>query len=205
MILHAELSPLGFERTRPRRWVEINGPPLRRIFEFQALKGLRYSARWGFCVDFVPIKKAGRLRWKRTPKTAAFDLCIDPIDLEGWAHDWCSLSLFIFPSNTYDWTKVTRTVKNSVSAALSDFSRVNSIADTVALFRDRSKMKFHRFSLENYVQTHIAWGLCLIALGQQTQGENHLEKYCERFSVDRDDRILREAERVAINITTDRL
>jgi hypothetical protein len=77
----AELSPLGFERIRPRCWVAAARPLVRSIFEFQALKGATYSARWGFCLDFVPLWHADGLKWKRTAKTANFDLCIDPIDL----------------------------------------------------------------------------------------------------------------------------
>jgi hypothetical protein len=44
-IIGAELSPLGFEQIRPRRWVATARPPIRRIFDFQALKGATYSAR----------------------------------------------------------------------------------------------------------------------------------------------------------------
>jgi hypothetical protein len=108
---------LGFQRTRPRRWVDNTTPPIRKIFEFQPLKGLSYSARWGFLLDFVPIKKGGCLRWKRTAKTAQFDLCIDPIDIEGGPRDWCSVSLFSFPGKTYDWSRVTRVAKNTTAAA----------------------------------------------------------------------------------------
>jgi hypothetical protein len=79
-IIGAELSPLDLEQIRPRRWVATAQPPIRSIFEFQALKGANYSARWGLSLDFVPLWRADGLRWKRTAKTANFDLCIDPID-----------------------------------------------------------------------------------------------------------------------------
>jgi len=105
---------LGFQRTRPRRWVDNTTPPICKIFEFQPLKGLSYSARWGFSLDFVPIKKGGCLRWKRTAKTAQFDLCIDPTDIEGGPHDSRSVSLFSFPGKTYDWSRV---AKNTTAAA----------------------------------------------------------------------------------------
>lgn len=200
MIVHAQLSPLGFEWIRPRFWVEGLGPPIRRLFEFQALKGASYSARWGFSLDFVPIKRSSRLQWKRTAKTASFDLCIDPIDRAGEVPDPWYVSRFIFPLKSYDWNKFTRTVKNAASVAQPDFSRIKSISDIVAIFNERSAIKFRRFSLENYVQTHLAWGLCLMAIGEVEEGERHLEKYCDRFSVDRTDRILREAEREAKRI-----
>lgn len=188
---------MGFQRTRQRRWVDNTTPTIRKIFEFQPLKGLSYSARWGFSLDFVPIRKGGCLRWKRTAKTAQFDLCIDPIDNEGGPHDWCSVSLFIFPGKAYDWSKVTRAVKNTTAAAKADLARVETISDIAALFEQRSIMKFHRFSPENYVQTHLAWGLCLKAIGEREKGEMHLQEYCNRFSIARGDRILRQAEQNA--------
>jgi hypothetical protein len=200
MIVHAQLSPLGFERIRPRFWVEGQGPPIRRLFEFQALKGASYSARWGFSLDFVPIQRSSRLQWKRTAKTASFDLCIDPIDQAGEVPDSWYVSRFIFPLKSYDWSKFTRTVKNATLVAQPDFSRIISIGDIVAIFNERSAMKFRRFSLENYIQTHLAWGLCLMAIGEAEEGERHLEKYCDRFSVDRTDRIICEAEREAKRI-----
>lgn len=196
MILHAELSPLGFERIRPRRWVDSTRPPIRRIFEFQPLKGDRYSARWGFSVDFVPTQRNGTIVWKRTAKTARFDLCIDPIDREGRV-EWCSVSRFILPLKAYDWAKVTRAVLNGVKAARPDFARVASPRDIVDVFQERSEMKFRRFRLENYIQTHLAWGLCLVSLGRREAAEVHLRKYCEHFFVDRNDRILQAAERAA--------
>ena len=194
MIVHAQLSPLGFERIRPRFWVEGLGPPIRRLFEFQALKGASYSARWGFSLDFVPIQRNSRLQWKRTAKTASFDLCIDPIDQVGQVPDSWYVSRFIFPLKAYDWSKFTRTIKNATLVAQPDFNRIKSISDIVAIFNERSAMKFRRFSLENYVQTHLAWGLCLMAVGEAEEGERHLEKYCTRFSVDRANPKLRDAE-----------
>jgi len=201
MIVHAELSPLGFERVRPRFWVEGLKRPIRRIFEFQPRKGARYCACWGFSLDFVPIKKGGRLRWKRTSKTAAFDLCIDPVNrISDVTESWC-VSRFIFPLKAYDWNKFARIARSAVLAAQPDFAQVKSIEDIVSLFEQRSAMKFRTFQLDNYVQTHLAWGLCLIASGKAGDGERHLEKYCADFSIDRGDRILREAERQAIELS----
>ena len=200
-LLDAELSPLGFEKIRPRLWVESKRPPIRRLFEFRALKGESYSARWGFSLDYVPVLSGQRLRWKRTPKTAAFDLCIDPIDLGRDHRDWPHLSRFIWPAKTYDWDNVTRIVRNAARAARPDFNRVNSIEDILAIFCERSTMKFTRFSLENYIQTHIAWGLSLTAVGELSEAEKHLQIYCSRFSIDRDDRVLRQAEQEAMRAT----
>jgi hypothetical protein len=201
MILDGELSPLGFERIRPRLWVESKHPP---IFEFQPIKGDVYSARWGFSLDFVPIQRAEKLAWKRTAKTARFDLSIDPIESEGRPREWCSVRRFIYPAKQYDWDKLVRTVKDTAKGARPDFNRVNSIEDIVAIFRERSTMKFKRFSLENYVQTHIAWGLSLIAIGEPDEGEKHLQTPCAIFSIDRNDRILRQAEQTAIGLADER-
>jgi hypothetical protein len=197
-LLDGELSPLGFEKVQPRRWVESKHPPLRKLFEFQAFKGESYSARWGFALDFVPVLRGEKLRWKHTAKTTTFDLCIDPIDTGRDHRDWPRLSRSIWPAKTYDWDNVTRTVRNAAKAARPDFNRVSSIADIPTIFRERSTMKFTRFSPENYIQTHIAWGLCLIATGKPDEGESHLQIYCAHFEIDRDDRILRQAEQEAL-------
>jgi hypothetical protein len=55
--------------------------------------------------------------------------------------------------------------QESTRFAKLDFGRVNSIFDIVTIFRERAAMRFRRFSLENYFQTHLAWGLSLIAVG----------------------------------------
>jgi len=204
MILDGELSPLGFERIRPRVWLESKHPPIRRLFEFQPIKGDVYSARWGFSLDFVPIQRAEKLAWKRTAKTARFDLSIDPIDSEGRPGEWHSVCRFIYPAKKYDWGKLVRIVKDTAKGARPDFNRVNSIEDIVTIFRERSTMKFKRFSLDNYVQTHIAWGLALIAIGAPEEGEKHLQTYCAIFSIDRNDRILRQAEQTAIALADER-
>jgi hypothetical protein len=204
MILDGELSPLGFERIRPRLWVESKHLPIRRLFEFQPIKGDVYSARWGFSLDFVPIQRAEKLAWKRTAKTARFDLSIDPIDSEGRPRRWFSVCRSAYPAKKYDWDSFVRTVKDTAKGARPDFNRVNSIEDIVAIFRERSTMKFNRFSLENYIQTHIAWGLSLIAIGEPDEGEKHLQNYCARFSIDRNDRILRQAEQTAIALADER-
>jgi hypothetical protein len=198
MILHAELSSHGFERIRPRYWVDSTRPPVRRIFEFRALKGDSYSARWGFSLDFVPELRTNRLAWKRTAKSARLDLRFDPMDQEPGRVEWCRFSRFIFPKKTYDWNKVTRAVVNGAQAARSDFKRVQSLTDIAEMFREQSVRKVYRLLLENYIQSHIAWGLCLISLGKQHEAEDHLQKFCLQFSIDRNDRILRAAEDAAI-------
>ena len=175
-------------------------PPIRRIFRFQPLKGLTilrvlglfvttsYQSEGGgsLCwkahgencgIRFVHRSDRSRRRPTRLVRALLFHLSREILLLEG--------------------TKVPRTVKGTVRAARLDFNRVKSIHDIIEIFRERSMMKFRRFSLENYVQTHIAWGLGLIAIGQAQEGEIHLQKYCTSFSIDRNDRILRAAEAAA--------
>jgi hypothetical protein len=171
----AELSPLGFVRIRPRRWVAARRPLIRTIFEFQALKGATYSARWGFSLDFVPLWRADGFKWKRTAKTANFDLCIDPIDEYRGPPDWCSCSRPIWPGEAVNIARIAVAVKESTRVAKLDLRRVTSISDVVALFQERAAMRFQRFSLENYTQTDLAWGLSLIAIGEAPEGKRHLE------------------------------
>ena len=63
-------------------------------------------------------------------------------------------------------------------------------------------MRFQRFSLENYVQTHLAWGLALVATGKAADGETHIKLHCERFGIDRDAPLLRRAETEAARYAT---
>ena len=191
--LRTELAPMGFELVRPRRWVSGTKDSIRRIFEFQALKGATYSARWGFSLDFVPIARNGHLRWKRTPKGAEFDLCIDPIDEFGDVPDWCSF--MHFPGCVeVDTNQIIQVVEDTTGAAHRDFARVNSVGDLISMFRDRAQMTFRRFSLENYVQTHLAWGLGLVAIGLPAEGETHISLFCAQRGIDRNDPLLRKAE-----------
>jgi hypothetical protein len=197
-LVGAELSPLGFKQIRPRRWIQTARSHIRDIFEFQALKGDTYSARWGLSLDFVPLLRADRLRWKRTANTANFDLCIDPIDEYGMLPNWCSFSRSAPPREG----RMAFAAEEATRAAKLDFSRANSVSNVVAMFRERAAMRFQRFSLENYTQTHLAWGLSLIAIGELTEGEQHLELFCARFSIDRHDRMIRQAILTAQNVAT---
>ncbi len=188
-LVGAELLPLGFKPTRPRRWVRTARSHVRGIFEFQALKGGIYSARWGLSLDFVPLLRGDRLRWKRTANTEDFDLCIDPIDEYGAPPAWCSFSRSTPPREG----RMALAVNEATQAAKFAFSRANSIVDVVGMFRQRAALHFRRFDLENYAQTHLAWGLSLIVVGDLTEGERHLELFCARFSIDRQDQMIRQA------------
>jgi hypothetical protein len=165
-------------RSNDRRWVSEPNGGIRRIVDFEAIKGGRYSARWGFSIEFVPKLKGRRLAWKRTLATADFDLCLDPIDVAGDPPKWCSI-------DTNDSVRRVGDVASAVhKAASSDFAGVTSLAELVQLFERRSRMAFRRFSLENYVQTESAWGLALLALGQDEESSVRLSRFCQQHNVD---------------------
>lgn len=189
------LLDMGFAGVRARRWVRSTKPALREIFEIQSLKGERFSARWGFSLDFVPVRRGGKLRWKKTAASADFDLCIDPIDEAGSVPDWCS---FGDPSATWRGAaNLARVATETVAAARKDFDAVSSPQDIARLFERRSTMRFARFGPDSYVQTHLAWGLSLIAAGRPADAEPHIGRFCEAFGVARADPLLVKATAMA--------
>jgi len=173
-----EAAPAGLHRVADRRWVSESEGAIRKILEFQAMKGARYTARWGFSVDFVPRLRGKRLAWKRTLATADFDLCIDPVDAEGIVPAWCS---FGGDDGVGRVRKIALAARDS---AARDFTAIGATRDLLDLFEKRSKMSFRRFSLENYVQTDLAWGLLQVATGNLEAGSDRLSRFCERFEVD---------------------
>ncbi len=54
-------------------------------------------------------------------------------------------------------------------------------------------MQFRRFSLQNYAQTDLAWGLLLLATGKAEEGYRRLANFCESFEIDRSTAILQKA------------
>ena len=183
-----EAAPAGFHRVADRRWVSEADGDIRRIVEFQALKGAQYVARWGFSVDFVPRLRGSRLAWKRTFATAEFDLCIDPLDAEGTVPHWCAFARDDSPRHVM---KVARAVNDATST---DFAPIRTADDLLHLFERRSRMVFRRFGLENYVQTDLAWGLLQLAAGDVEAGSDRLTRFCERFEVDSGAAILAKAK-----------
>lgn len=181
----------GFERVGNLRWA--NGPTnhLHKLIEFEVMKGNQFSARWGWSVDFVPILKGRRLAWKRTAAKAEFDLCINPIDLSGSVPSWCSFT------GSDSRSQVMKIGRASFDAAIADLSVVGTLRDLADLFQTRSTMQFRRFSLKNYVQTDLAWGLVLVAMGQGQAGQDRLNTFCESFDLSRELPALKKAEEEA--------
>lgn len=186
--LRADPRFTDFERVGPVRWATGSENHLCKLFEFAAMKGNRFSARWGWSVDFVPVLKGRRLAWKRTAAKAAFDLCIDPIDVSGNVPGWCSFA------GADDGSYVAKVGKGAFDAAITDLDRVVTLRDLADEFAARSTMQFRRFSLENYVQTDLAWGLALVATGQDEAGQDRLDAFCENFDQPRDLPALKKAE-----------
>jgi hypothetical protein len=191
--LREVLSPLGFELAGSHRWVSPSRNSIRRLVHFELLKGGVYTPRWGFSVDFVPVLRSRRLRWKRTLKSAAFDLCIDPVDELGVAPHWGMLLQPIEGYRRPTARHVAAAASATAQRAHRDFLRVDGVADLAVLFAERSLMRFERFSLDNYVQTEIAWGLCLLAMGRPDEGGDRIARFCDRFDVSVEDTLLAKA------------
>lgn len=186
--------PGDFQRIDNFLWVSNPTNHIRRLFRLQAMKGMTFSLCWGISVDFVPCLKSKELGWKRTAKTARFDLCIDPIDMSGSIPRWCSFD------NNEDDRRIGKVALASLEAAKADWSKLTTLKEVAKCFERRSKMDFRRFSPENYVQTEIAWGLILIALGERESGQCRLDAFCERFEIAPDNAILIKAKNLAGSI-----
>ncbi len=124
------------------------------------------------------------------------DLCIDPIDKKGSNSKWCS---FFYND---DDRRIGTVARASLRVAGVDLAKLNSLQGVLSAFEQRAAMQFERFSLENYVQTDLAWGLLLIALAREDEGVRRLGRYCERSGVSRDDALLAKARAAARNIAT---
>jgi hypothetical protein len=157
------------------------------MFKFQIIGGSVYSAVWGFSIDFVPYPSGRKLVWKRSAQKARFDLCIDPIDEEGLPPQWCSFS---YPRKQ---GRCESSARAAFEAGREYFRDFRTPADLCILFGKRSRMKFRRFSLSNYGQTDLAWGLALLAAGDEREGQIHIDEYCRRFEIDPKMSILQKA------------
>lgn len=188
--------PPSFQRIGDLQWVSVPTDHIRYLLRFEPMKGMSFSACWGISIDFVPIFRSGNLHWKRTAKSANFDLCIDPIDTSGHIEGWCSFYWNDHPRY------VERAAVQGLKAARRDWSAIRTLKDVPGAFEKRSKITFRRFSLENYVQTDLAWGLALVAVGETDPGQRRLDRFCETFSIARDDPILTSAKHAATTIAS---
>ena len=174
------LEPHGFQQTKPRFWVRDAKPLIRELFNIYPLKGASYSVRWGFSLDFVPLMWTKPPRWKRTNKSAHFDLTFEPLD-QG------SREFVFHHMPGYDEaerTTIQRIARGSVQRALSDFDAVKGISDIPGMFAKFARMPAKRFGLDNYSQARLAWGLTLMRLGQIDEARALIAKACELHRID---------------------
>ena len=187
-VLESDKRFSNFERVADRRWVSSPSDCIYKMFEFQALKGDQLSARWGWSIGFVPVLKGRKLASKRSATKAVLDLCIDPIDESAEIRNWHRFT------RSDGVLTISRTSKSSLDAAYKDLRTINTLTELAAMFERRSTMRFQRFSLENYIQTDLAWGLLLISIGQPHDGKRHIDKFCDSFDIPRDLTALAKAE-----------
>lgn len=188
--VEAALGPrlAGFEHVGDLRWVGASDQGIRNLFQFQAMKGGVYAARWGFSIDFVPLFRGGALKPKASAGKADFDLCIDPLDVSTDLPRWCS-----FGAGASE-KQIARVARASFDAAAADFDDVADLRDICTLFEKRSTAAFSRFSPSNYVQTDLAWGLAQIATSNAAAGRDRIRQFCDTFGVDRNARAIEIAE-----------
>lgn len=180
------MEHVGFQSTKPRLWVRSIKPSIRELFNVAALKAAGYSVRWGFSLDFVPLMWTKPPRWKRTDKSANFDLVVEPFD-QGSKE-------FVFHhlpgAFEVDRATIRRIAEGSTKQAMSDFEKVTSLEDIARMFAWVEQLPVKRFGLENYVQAHLAWGLTLLHLGEREKGHALVAKACELHRFDSADRLL---------------
>jgi hypothetical protein len=141
------------------------------------MKGATISGRWGVSVDLIPVLKSGKLLPKSTPRNLALDVTIDPVDASGIVQEWHA-----FPRSESD-KKINDVAVAVFDKASQEWPEMLTFEGLAATMECRAKAKFSRFSPDYYIQTNLARGLVLIAIGKIDQGEEHLLKFCSDFGI----------------------
>ena len=121
------------------------------------------------------------MRWKRTAKTASFDLCVDPIDQAGKGFQ------LLVRFSIYLSVKVLRLEQIHAHSQKCHVSRTARFQSHQIHWRyccDIQREISDEISTllaGKLNQIHLAWGLCLMAIGEAEEGERHLDKYCDRI------------------------
>jgi hypothetical protein len=170
----------SFQLVKPRWWVRDVKPSIRELFNVAPLKGASYSVRWGFSLDFVPLMWTKPPRWKRTNKSAHFDLVIEPLDQGSEEFVFHHLPGY----DEVERTTIQRIAQASIQRALSDFDAVKGIEDIPRMFTKVSMLPAKRFSLDNYTQAHLAWGITLLRLGEVDKGHALVARACALHRID---------------------
>jgi hypothetical protein len=156
-------------------------------------------AGWGFALSFCPtLRSNDTLAWKRTEKATRWDLWIDPHDNPGLDMSLYEISYSKIWTDEFfrvhDVEPEFGRVKEVCHAALGEasrlFARVANYADLAELFDEIPSRKSPRFGPENYIPHDLAWGLTLIAAGARRDGEKRIQRWCKRYKIKSDDRIL---------------
>jgi hypothetical protein len=207
--IRPHLAPLGFELIGPCRWAGPSKAHLRQMFEFYAIRQDEYRGQWGFSLDFVPyfpwvpwgpLFPKPNFRWKYKTRHAAFDLRIRAVDL-GMSDCTVGMNWLDFSESSDE--EIASVVATTVDVAQLDFARITSVADVVAAFHERSQAPTRGLPFDWHHQTHLAWGLGHMALGDTEEGEARLQKFCRTYRIDPDHRFLQKARAEAMRLFAD--
>ena len=176
-VVEAKLTPLGFESFKALRWVRSTDAPIRQVFGFQQWKGGKIAPRWGLSLDFVPHISGGRIKWHRTPKSAVFDLCVDPRDRaldtpNIWGIDPISKSAAVVASE-------------AITKARAFWDAARTIPDLPAAFDWVKRYLATSLGLDNGVLHHpMAFAFVLALNGRVIEGQSELERFIHRARLD---------------------
>jgi hypothetical protein len=179
LILRLELETHGFEAITPRKWVKSTAPPIRPIFELSTIgrgPGL-LSPRWGFSLDYVPHRVGSSVKWHRTPKTALFDVCNDPLDASSELPSGSLIMLLYGPAVVR--VGAADVLPRAVARALEFWSQVSSEADLPAVFDHLKERPVERFGFYNHVQHPLAYAFTLARLGRPCDLERELQAFLD--------------------------
>jgi hypothetical protein len=177
-MLRGTLEPMGFELITPRRWVNSTAPPIRPIFELRPLKSGCLSPSWGFSLDYVPHISGASVKWHRTPRTALFDLCNDPLDapseLPGKVRISSVCGLAVAQAEAAD------VIPRAVARAKAFWDSVSSESNLLAVFEYLKTRPSERFEFYNYIQHPLAYAFTLARLGRPADAKREFKAFLGR-------------------------
>lgn len=181
-IFSRKLTLLGFEAVKGHKWVKSNSGEIRQLFTLGSSRGVALFPGWGFSFDFVPhIGPGEKVKWHRTPKTAAYDLSYDPVDYTRNVREW-TISRYGRKSEINE--NAEQIASRAVFEAEKFWGRVHSLSDVANLFEEWRHRKFVRFGFDNYVNAPLSFSFVLARLGRKTEATEWLEKFLRGVSVE---------------------
>lgn len=165
--LHAVLAPVveanatlqAFETVSELMWVDNSRPPVRPVLAFEKMKGGVLWPVYGLSIDFVPVVAGKRAVMGKGPKSAKFDIRIDPRD------HLFDISFMWGP--TAALADMQQTLPVVLERALPFWAKhltVSSLADAVR-FEEIHTSAISGLGVENYVQASFARPYLLAATG----------------------------------------